>query len=151
MLAGSVITIVGVSISAAAAPKIGVVDRWGRIDDIGSRVASWEYVLVIAVAGGLLAWARGLGQATASRVTTATRVLFATNLSLVVVAAVAGTLALFERTGSTLDGTGSAVSYYTGGERVGETVVYLGIVVAAVGVAVFARRGLRSALVPVGS
>jgi hypothetical protein len=144
LLAGSVITIVGVSISAASAPKIGVVDTWGRIDDIASRIASWEYVLLIAVASGLLVWAHSAGQA-AGRLATATRVLLATNLSVIVVAAVAGIIAVFTRTGSTLDGTGSGVDYYTGGEKAGETVVYLGIVVAIVGVAIFARRVLRPA------
>jgi hypothetical protein len=143
LLAGSVMTIVGVSVSAASAPKIGVVDAWGRIDDIASRVASWEYVLLIAVASGLLVWTRGSAEAT-GRMATATRVLLATNLSVIVVAAVAGIIAVFARTGSTLDGTGSGVDYYTGGEKIGETVVYVGIVVALVGVAVFARR-LRAA------
>ena len=41
---------------------------------------------------------------------------------------IVGIIAVFARTGSTLDGTGSGVDYYTGGEKAGETVVFSYIV-----------------------
>lgn len=134
LIIGLLLAMVGACVSAAGAPLIGVVDDWGRVDEAASRIASWEYLLVVLVAVLL---ARG------GRASGAVGVLVAAVVEsiVVIVAALVGILGVLERKIE----TPMTTEYYTGVERVGEIAIDVGVAIAAAGLVAFAVSSLRSA------
>lgn len=137
LLVAALVSIVGIVVSALAAPQPGVFDDWGRIDDIGSRVASWEYVLV-ALAGGLMV-AFGHDRARVRRVLWLTLIY----LAVLAVAALVGVIAVLERQTLQLDGLRPTIPYYTPNEQLGEIVVFAGLLVAIAGIGIAVAVELR--------
>jgi hypothetical protein len=136
LLVAALVTIVGIVVSATGAPDPGVFGDWGRVDDIARRVASWEYVLVAVVAVVILL----RGGAGATKVVLAVALGY---LAVLAIAAVLGVLAVFERQTLQPDGTRPPLDYYTSQERIGEIIVFAGLLAAIVvtaGVAVTALR-----------
>ena len=135
MMLGLLIAIIGESISAAGAPQIGVVDEWGRIDEAVSQIASWQYLLVgiaaLALLGGFRAGRADLGD---SRTRRLAWLALGAELAALAAAAAVGIAALFERTADAdvLGGVGVS-DYYSGTERIGETLAYVAIMIVAVG------------------
>ena len=123
LVIAALISIAGIVISALGAPEPGVIDDWGRIDDIGRRAGSWEYVLVgIIGALAFVAWGRGNKRAVLG--------LLLGYLGVIAVAVVLGILALFERQTLQLDGLRPTMDYYTATERTGEIIVFAGVLLA---------------------
>jgi hypothetical protein len=137
LLVGVLVAAIGAAVSAAGAPKIGVVDGWGRIDLFAARVAGWEYVLGIGVAELLVIRARG--QRTRL-------VLYAVlaELSLVALIAGLGIAAVFQRRSDErpIGGSGT-LRYYTSTEQIGEVIVFVGVLLAICGLAWLALHVAR--------
>jgi len=135
LLVGVLVAIAGICISAAGAPEIGVVDTWGRVDEAAGRVATWELVLVVLAA--VLLATKGDGKKRATLILALVEaVVFAT-------AAVAGALAVFERSFQP-DGTPVPTHYYSDAEKIGESAVYAGVLLAVAAVGFLAVRQLRA-------
>jgi hypothetical protein len=134
LVVGLLVTVVGACVSAAGAPQIGVVDDWGRVDEAAGRIASWEYLLVILVAVGLVRSRRAGGAA-------GMLVVAIGESAVLLIAALAGIAGVLERKVE----TPLTTEYYTGAERIGEIATYVGVGIAAAGVLVFAATSLRVA------
>lgn len=141
LLLGSLVAVAGICVSAAGAPEIGVVDDWGRVDEAAGRVASWELVLVVLAATLLVAWAarQTAVSSVGARWQRTALVIALVEVVVIVGAAIAGALALFERTFVGPPTT----SLYSDTEQIGESAAYAGVLLAIIAVGFLIVSELR--------
>jgi hypothetical protein len=139
LVIGVAISMVGACVSAAGVPSIGIIDTWGRIDEAASRIASWEYVAAVAGAVLFLVLACA-GERAPTRRSRRVAVAITVELALLAVGAAIGIPALTQRQAVPSDFQGFVTErYYTNGEQLGETVVYVGLLVAIAGLFLVVR------------
>ncbi len=135
----SLLTVVGICISASGSSDVNF---WARVDEVASRVAAWEYLLVLALGLGFVLALRVLFEWPADMPAGRARavlVLGLVNAGAIAAAAVMGTIALFFAKYE-FGGFGDE-HIYDGVKRGGEFVAYVGIVLAVTALTVLAARG----------
>jgi hypothetical protein len=126
LLVGAPLASIGETIGAFGAPKLGVVDDWGRIDEAARQVAAWPYLLALVLVVILLH-----AITTADAAPHGLWLAVGIELVLFVAACILGIVALSKRLADEPEPGTAGRSYHTDGEVTGETITYVALILVA--------------------